>query len=122
MPRDAVAITALASGTAAAQPAGTAINVTNGANVAAVGDTSRILVRVTNTHSSPHDVTFKAGATNPPAARGGLGDLVVTVANASEQIVVLESARFVKADGSIDVDFSAGFTGIVSAVRLPKGA
>lgn len=122
MARDAVAITALTSGAGTAQPAGTAITPANGANIAAVGDASRLVVRVTNTAAANKDVTFKAGG-NPPALRSGLGDLTVTVpATTGDSLVVLESARFVKADGSIDVDFAAGHTGVLSAVRLPKGA
>lgn len=122
MPRDAVAITDLASGAGTTQPAGTAVNPANDANIAAVGDTSRLLVRVTNTSAADRDVVFKAGA-NPPAVRAGLGDLTVTVpATTGDKLVVLESARFKKADGSIDVDFPASHTGIISAVRMPKGA
>lgn len=120
MARDAVAITALSANAGVANPAGTTINVTNGANIAGVGDTSRLIVRVTNTDASDRVVTFKAGA-NPPAVRTGLGDLAVTVAATSgDQLIVLESARFVKADGSIDVDFAASFAGKISALRQPK--
>lgn len=123
MPRDAVAITDLPSGAATAQPAGTAINPTNGANIAGVKDTGRLVVRVTNTSAGAKNVTFKAGTSNPPAGRKGIGDLVVSVpANTGDVLAVLESARFLKPDGSIDVDFAASTTGIISAVRLPKGA
>lgn len=122
MARDAVSITALTSGSGTTNPAGTTITPSNGANIAAAGDTSRLLVRVTNTAGANKDVTFKAGA-NPPALRKGLGDLVVTVpATTGDVLVVLESARFVKADGSIDVDFASAMAGVVSAVRLPKAA
>lgn len=122
MPRDAVTITSLSSGTAVAPPAGTTIVPANGANIAAVGDTSRLLIRVTNTNGTQRTVTFKAGD-NPPALRSGLGDLAVVVpATTGERLVVLESARFVQSDGSIDVDFEASMAGVVSAVRLPKGA
>lgn len=122
MARDAVSITTLASGVAATQPAGTAITPANGANIANVGDTSRLLVRVTNTNGSDRVVTFKA-STAAHALRKGLGDLAVTVpASTGDKLVVLESARFKKADGSIDVDFGASMAGVISAVRMPKGA
>ena len=122
MPRDAVAITDLASGAGTTQPAGTAIAPANGANIAGVKDTSRLVVRVTNTNGTQRTVTFKAGA-NPPAVRAGVGDLAVVVpATTGDKLVVLESARFVKADGSIDVDFEASMAGIISVVRVPKGA
>lgn len=122
MARDAVAITALSANAGAANPAGTAITPANGANIAGAQDTSRLLVRVTNTHGSDHPVTFRAGV-SPPAVRKGIGDLSVTVPQTTgDVLVVLESARFVKADGSIDVDFDTAMAGKISAVRLPKGA
>ena len=122
MARDAVTVTALTSNAINTNPAGTSINPTNGANIAGVGNTNRLLVRVTNTNGTNRVVTFKAGA-NPPAARKGLGDLAITVpATTGDVLVVLESSRFVKADGSIDVDFGASMAGIISAVRLPKAA
>jgi len=121
MPRDAVAITSAASGAAVTTPAGTTINPTNGANIAAVGDTTRLLVRVTNTDAAPHNVTIKASPDVPVAPRHGLGDLVVSVpATTGDVLLILESARFVKKDGSVDVDFAASFAGKISAVRLPK--
>jgi len=122
MPRDAVVITALAAGTAATNPAGTAINPTNDAYIADVGDTSRLLIRITNTNGSDRVATIKAGV-NPPAPRQGLGDLDITVpATTGDKVIVVESARFLQADGSINIDFAASFAGIISAVRLPKGA
>lgn len=123
MPRDAVAITDVPANAGTAQPAGTAIAPANGANIAGAKDTSRLLVRVTNTNASPRTVTFKAGTGNPPAARKGIGDLAVQLpATTGDRLFLLESARFVKSDGSIDVDFEASMAGIISAVRLPKGA
>lgn len=122
MPRDAVTVTQLVSGVAATTPAGTTINTTNGATIAAVGDTARLLLRITNTDVSARVATIKAGA-NPPALRAGLGDLAITVpASTGNVSVVVESARFMQADGSISVDFAASMAGIISAVRLPKGA
>lgn len=46
MPRDALTINDLPSGAGTTQPAGTAINVTNGAVVVNAGDTSRLVIRV----------------------------------------------------------------------------
>lgn len=122
MPRDAVTVTSLGSGVAATTPAGTAINTTNGATIAAAGDTQRLLLRITNTNGTNRVATVKAGA-NPPAVRSGLGDLAITVpATTGDVLVVVESARFLQADGSISVDFAASMAGVISAVRLPKGA
>lgn len=123
MARDAVTITPAVSGAGTTNPAGTTISVANGAIINDGGDTNRLLVRVTNTDGSPRAVTFKAGTTEPPAVRKGLGDLVVSVpATTGDLLFVLESARFVQPDGSILVDFAASSRGIISAVRLPKGA
>ena len=122
MARDAVTITELTSGTAATNPAGTAINTTNGAVINGAKDTSRLLIRITNTNGSDRVATIKAGD-NPPAVRKGLGDLAITVpATSGDKIVVVESARFLQDDGSIQIDFGASMAGVVSAVRLPKGA
>lgn len=119
MPRDAVAITALASGAGTAQPAGTTINVGNGATIPAKSS-DRLVVRVTNTAGAEKEVTFKAGV-NPPAIRKGIGDLVVKLpATTGDVLVVLETARHAQADGSILADFSAATAGIISAVRIPK--
>jgi hypothetical protein len=119
MPRDAVAVTALASGAATATPAGVAVNTTNGATIGAIGDGSRVVVRVTNTHTATHIVTFKAGV-NPPALRAGLGDLEVSLLKETDVLVVLETARFVQADGTINVDYATGLTGAISVLKIPK--
>ena len=118
MPRDAVAVTALASGAATTTPAGVAIAPANGANVAQ-SDASLTVVRVTNSAGAAKNVTVKAGA-KPPAVRSGIGDLVVAVAAGADKMLCLESARFAQADGSINVDFEAGMTGTISAVSIPK--
>lgn len=122
MPRDPHAVTDLASGAAVAQPAGTAIAPANGAVINAANDTSRVAVRVTNTAASAKIVTFKAGSTNPPAVRKGLGDLAVSLPAGADRVIVLESARHCQPDGTINVDFETGMTGIISTVRVPKGA
>lgn len=120
MARDAVAVTALAANAGVTQPAGTAIAPANGANIPNVGNTGRLVIRVTNTNGTQRTVTFKAGP-NPPSVREGLGDLAVVVpATTGDKLITLESARFVKADGSIDVDFEASMAGVISVVRIPK--
>lgn len=121
MPRDAVAHTALSASAATATPAGVAINVGNGANIPALRE-SRVVLRVTNTAGAAKKVTIRAGV-NPPALRAGLGDLVVEVpATTGDVLIPIESARHAQADGSINVDYEAGHTGALSAIRLPKGA
>lgn len=121
MPRDAVAITSLALNGSVDQPAGTAINVTNGASIAVGGDASGVIVRVANTAASALNVTFKAGS-KPPAELASRGDLVEQIAATSGvEYFVLEGGRFAQTDGAIWLDFQTGMTGTVMAFRLPQG-
>lgn len=120
MPRDAVAITDLSANAGVSAPAGTAISPTNGANLANYGDGDRVVVRVTNTNGTDRTVTVKEGV-NPPSVRAGLGDLAVVVpATSGVKYLVLETARFQQADGSINIDFEASMAGNISAIRTPK--
>ncbi len=119
MARDSVSLTALSANGGTAEPAGVDISPTNGAVIAAPGDCQRLLLRVTNTAGADKAVTIKAGV-NPPAFRKDLGDLAVTVAaTTGVQYIVVESARFVQADGTINVDFAAAMTGKITALKLP---
>jgi len=119
MARDNVTITQMEINAGVAEPAGTAIVPANGASIAAGGDTRKLLIRVTNTHSSDHTVTIRAGV-NPPAFRRGIGDAAITVpATTGVRYITAESARFAQADGSIWLDFDTGMTGKVMAIRLP---
>lgn len=118
MARDAVAITELTLNGGTDEPAGTTINVSNGAYVAAGGNTDKLLLIVRNTNASARVVTIPAGV-GPTAA---LGDLAVTVAaNTGVELIVLESARFAQSDGNINIDFAASFAGTVACLRLPDG-
>jgi hypothetical protein len=119
MPRDAVSIVNLATGAGTAPGSGTAINVTNGATIAAAGETRRLIVHVKNSAGSSKNVTIKAGV-YPPAFRQGIGDVVVAVANSGEQLIIVESARHVQSDGSIWLDYESGMTGTAFAYQLPK--
>ncbi len=122
MARDAVTPVALAMNDGTAPGAGTAINVTNGAYIPAANRSQRILLHVKNTVAAAKNVTIKAGV-YPPAFRQGLGDLVVQVpATSGERLFVLESARFIQADGTIWIDFEAAMTGTAFAYKLPDEA
>lgn len=120
MPRDAVAITNLTLDGAVDDPAGTAINATNGATIPAGGDTRGLLIVVTNTFAGAKVTTIKAGV-NPPAHRRALGDLTESQAQNDRTTFVLEGGRFIQDDGSIWVDFEAAMTGTIRALRLPQG-
>lgn len=69
-------------------------------------------------------VVFKAGVTGQtPANLAASGDLTVTCAAASDQLVQIELARFLQADGTVKADVT-GTTGSVtfSIVNLSKAA
>jgi hypothetical protein len=116
-----VAVTALVSGEAVALPETTALNgSTDTLTITGASDADKLLIIINNTTAGSKKVTIKKGE-NPPAVRKGLGDLVVTLAEKTQQIVCVESARFAKADGTIEVSCEASTTGFLSAVRIPHG-
>jgi hypothetical protein len=121
MARTAVPITALLANSEIANPAGTAVDPTNDHVIAAGGKTDRLWIRCTNTSAGAKTLTVVKGV-NPPAVRGGIGDLVVSIpATTGDRLVgPLESARFAQANGDIYVDLEAAITGIIAAFRLPK--
>ena len=94
-------------------PAGTAIDQTNGMNVAlpsggipASPDAEQLFLYVATTNGADKTVTVRKGA-NPPAFRAGLGDLVVTAHTASGGGIVgpLESARHAQLDAKYKCRF-----------------
>ena len=120
MARTAIPITDLPANAGTAPVAGTAVDPTNGHVVAAGSVTRRLLLHLKNTAVAAKTFTIKAGV-NPPAFRAELGDLVVSVpANTGERFVIIESARFVQANGDIWIDVEAAATGNEAAYRLGK--
>lgn len=90
---------------------------------AAVGGlTDRVLLRVVNLGTAVATVSVKAG-TAYPAFRRGVGDLAGTVASGTTTCIFgpFESARFIKGDGTIDVQFAP--TGTINlqiqCIQLP---
>lgn len=122
MARDAVDITSLSLDAGVDAVAGTTIVTADGATIAAGGNTSKLILYVTNTESAAYDVTIKAPTDNPAAVRSGLGDLVYEIGATEEAFIVIESARFAQTTGAINVDFETGMTGAISAYRLPAGS
>jgi len=126
--RTAVPVTTLAGNTNnadVASTAGTAIDATNSHSITppAGCPIEELLIRITNTTSSTKAATIKAGA-NPPADAAGQGDLTVSLgAGNSVQtsgLVVLTSARFAQADGTINIDIASGMTGFITVFRIPR--
>lgn len=114
--------------------AGTSVDQANGMNIAlastaipAAPGSEKLLLYVTNTAGATHTVTVRAGvgggATAGAAMRSGLGDYTtgnLTATTGSAFIGPFDSSRFAQADGSINLDFDAGFTGKIWAIRLPR--
>lgn len=125
MPRTAVTVTSLVANTGQAAPATTAADPTNGHSVAGVPP-EELFIIAANTAGTPKNVIVKAGD-NPPALSAGQGDLTVQVPATTgvRWIGPLTSARFVQAgadSGQVHVDLESGFTGTVTAVRIPRTA
>jgi hypothetical protein len=116
MARDNVPIVIGAINADNLQGAGVAITVANGANVLAAGVTDNLVLLVQNTFAGAKILTIRAGV-YPPAFRNQ-GDLTISLTQAFHY-VFLEAARFVQADGSINLDYEAAMTGTVWCIKLP---
>lgn len=121
MARTAVTITSLPAGTATAESAGTSADATNDHVVTPTFPLEELLLVFKNTNGSDRVATIVAGD-NPPALSSGLGNLDITVpATTGVRFVTgLESARFLQADGTLEIDLAASFAGTVHAYRLGR--
>ena len=63
-------------------------------------------------------LTVKAGDAYPNSM---LGDIVIELPDGTSAIQLQDLSRFEKADGSIDLDFAAGFTGKIFAIAKWAG-
>jgi len=104
-------VTALAAG-GTAEPSPDTIdtaNTTTGIPIAVPANCNQLLVRIkqTNSASGTQTLAVKAGP-NPPAFRGGMGNLTFTsVAKNAIKYLRLETARYMQADGTIRLLISA---------------
>lgn len=124
MARTNVPISNLVGNGSLADPAGTTLDATNDhvISIASV-HAEELVIRVTNTHSSAHTVTVKAGGTNPPAWRGGQGDVTANVA-ANTGVTWLgpfSSSRFQQAGSALYIDIEASHAGTITAFKVPRG-
>lgn len=116
----ALTITELPSNAAVNQPAAQTVDTNGTINCAVKSQTDRLMIEVVNTDDAALTVTIKAGTgVQAHTAR----DLVVALAasgggTASRIIGPLESMRFVKADGSIDLQFQAAAGSPAASVRV----
>lgn len=89
------------------------------------GDTHNVLLKFENTAEAKDDMTVEILAgTTPPAFLGGLGDLTIVLEQNDIAYVVLDSARFMQADGDIDIKSTPAKTKNqtlkITAWELPK--
>ncbi len=110
----------LPSNAAVNQPAAQAVDTNGTINVPVKSQTDRLMVEIVNTDDAALTVTIKAGTgVQAHTAR----DLVVSLAasgggTANRIIGPLESMRFAKADGSIDIQFAAATGSPAASVRV----
>ena len=89
------------------------------------GDTHNVLLKFENNALDADKMTVEILAgTTPPAFLGSLGDLTIELSQNDIAYVVLDSARFMQADGDIDIK-STPATGKnqtlkITAWELPK--
>jgi len=124
MARTAVPISNLVGNGSLADPAGTTIDATNDHIISLASvHSEELVIRVTNTDSSVHTVTLKAGGANPPAWRGGQGDLTASVAATTGVTFIgpVSSSRFQQAGGNLYIDIETGHAGKITAFKVPRG-
>lgn len=121
MPRTAVTITNLPAGTATAESAGTTADPTNDHVITPTFPLEELLIVFKNTNGTDRVATIVAGD-SPPALSAGQGNLDITVPATSgvRFITGLESARYLQADGTVEIDLAASFAGTVHAYRLGR--
>ena len=98
-----------------------AVAVANGIQIkeAAKNKNNSLAIVIENTAASESTVTFAAGDTYPNSM---LGDLDIPVAASSTIVCQIQDlSRFENRDGSINIDFSTGFTGNIYAVAKRAG-
>lgn len=96
----------------------TNVDTTNN-HVLTADDAEKVLLVITNTTGSDKTCTVVAGD-SPPAVRKGIGDLTFTVTNTETRYLMIETARFLQSDGTINIDLQAGYTGgTITAIALP---
>lgn len=119
MARTEVPYSSLVGNGALADPTPTTADATND-HVINAAVPERTLLRVYNTAVSAKTVTIVAGD-YPPAIASGQGGLTVSVgASGIQWLGPFESGRFLQKDGTLEVDLESGFTGSLTAFKVPK--
>src|SRR5262249_21697412 len=118
-------ITALVANSSVNQPATQAIDTDGTVNCPAGSLTDRLYLEVINAAAAALTVTVKAGTGDHAHTALDLAVTVGATGSGSDKKLIgpLEAARFVKADGSIDVAFLAAAStpnATVRVLRLPR--
>lgn len=123
MPRTALTVTTLTANAGVADvlaSAGVAIDATNSHVLTTTKPLDSYIIRVNNTTAGTKVATIKKGG-NPPADASGVGDLAISCTNGQVKFIgPLESARFIQADGTLNIDIEAGMTGFIQVFQIPR--
>lgn len=93
--------------------------VTNGVRLVGAGTKKgTIVLRVANTAGSAKKVTIQKG--DGPAAGGSKLEQSVALTSGVQLIAITDSAPFENLDESYSIDFESGFTGTITAFRVPR--
>ena len=96
------------------------VNSGNTAVITNVQASDRLFFTAYENGGGAATLTVAAGD-KPPAERQGLGTLVLTIPSGDFVVFVLEAARYMKSDDTIDI-VVGGQNVFMSAQRIPKGA
>lgn len=105
---------------AANQPAAQVIDTNGTINCPVKSMTDRLMIEVVNNDDAALTVTVKAGTSSAAHTAQDLAIALTAAGGASPNKVIgaLESMRFVKPDGSIDIQFQAASGSPSAAVRV----
>jgi hypothetical protein len=118
-------ITELAANAGTNQPAAQAVDTNGTINCAVQSRMGRLMIEIVNAAAAALTVTIKAGTGVQAHTARDLAVAFAATGGASAKQVIgpLEATRFVKADGSIDINFLAAAgapNATVTVYRLPK--
>lgn len=106
----AITVTSLAYGAATSIGSGTDADGSNGNSITlpAGADAFRVLLHVVvgGTSGDGGTLTILAGD-NPPAFRKGLGSLALTLGDTDNKLILIEPARHIQDDGTIQLTCSS---------------
>ena len=116
-------VTDLVANGSVTQPAVNSIDTTGTVPAAVAGAAERVVIEVVNAAVVALTVKVKAGAEGAGAGRGQIGDVSVALAasgSAGDKKIIgpFESARFVQADGKLNVEFTPASGSPNATVRL----